>query len=220
MVLLLKKWIKFRRKPLIVKKARDMSKLTPKVITDKNGHRRTVYVSMRIEAKKEGKVREEPWDSSDNAAKKISVADFGSIDQVKVIAHMERNCETYTHAREILSSLVGHPLTSRFGLKAAISRNSIEKILSTKSVDDSYDFKAHLLAAGNLDKLYTNAIEPWSFQMNPNKNNDGLISVHRLFAPMEYKDQIAVVKITVKKMKNPKDGNRIYSIKALDVFLK
>jgi hypothetical protein len=35
---------------------------------------------------------------------------------------------------------------------------------------------------------------------------------------MEYKNQIIVVKITVKEMKNPIDGNRIYAIKALDVI--
>ena len=162
----------------------------------------------------------EHWDSSDNAAKELQVTDFCPHNQVKIMARIERKCETYAQAREILSSLAGHPLTSRSGLQAVISKNSIEKILSSKSVDDSHDFKAHLLAAGNLDKLYTNAIEPWSFQMNPSKNNDSLISVHRLFAPMEYKEQIVVVKITVKEMKNPKDGNRIYAIKSLNVFLK
>ena len=54
--------------------------------------------------------------------------------------------------------------------------------------------------------------------MNPNKNNDSLIIVHRLFALMEYHNQIAVVKITVKEMKNPNDGNRIYAIKVLDIL--
>jgi len=164
-------------------------------------------------------MKKEPWDSSDEKAKKLQIEDFGHINQVKIMASMERKCETYAHAREILSSLVGHPLKSHSGLQAVISKKSIKKILSSKSGDDSHDSKAHLLAAGNLDKLYTNAIEPWSFQMNPDKNNDSLASVHRLFAPMEYKEQIVVVKITVKEMKNPKDGNRIYDIKALDVFL-
>jgi len=164
-------------------------------------------------------VKEEPWKSSDEKAKNLQIEDFGHINQVRVMADMERKCETYAHAREILSSLVGCLLTSRSGLQAAISKNSIEKILSSKSVDDSYDFKAHLLAAGNLDKLFTNAIEPWSFQMNPEKNNDSLVSVHRLFAPMRYGEQIVIVKITAKEMKNPKDGNRIYAIKALNVFL-
>jgi hypothetical protein len=50
-------------------------------------------------------MRKESWDSSDNVAKTLCVADFGPINEVKVIAHMERNCETYDKAREILSSL-------------------------------------------------------------------------------------------------------------------
>jgi len=40
-------------------------------------------------------MKKEPWDSSDDASKKLSVVDFGAIDKVKVMAHMERNCETY-----------------------------------------------------------------------------------------------------------------------------
>jgi hypothetical protein len=110
-------------------------------------------------------------------------------------------------------------MVSRSGLYATISRKSIEKILSGTSVEDSHNYKAHILAAGNIKQLYTNAIEPWDFEMNSDKNNDGLVSVRRLFAPMEYENQIVVVKITVKENKNPHDGNRIYTIKTLDVFL-
>ena len=55
--------------------------------------------------------------------------------------------------------------------------------------------------------------------MNPGKNNDSLVGMCRLFAPMEYGGDIVVVKITAKEMKNPKGGNRIYTIKTLDVFL-
>jgi hypothetical protein len=132
---------------------------------------------------------------------------------------MDRFPNSYAEARKILSGFVDQPFLSTSGLQATLSKKTIEKLLSGKSVTESYDFMAHLLAVGNLDKLYANAIEPWAFEMNPNKNNDSLVSVHRLFAPMEYKEQIAVVKITVKEMKNLKDGNRIYSIKALNVFL-
>ena len=37
---------------------------------------------------------------------------------------------------------------------------------------------------------------------------------------MEYNNRITIVKITVKEMKNSKDGNRIYAIKVMDLFLK
>ena len=160
------------------------------------------------------------WDSSDDAARTLELSDFGVYAQVHAMAQMDRVPETYNQAREILSSLVGQLLASRSGLHATLSKNSIEEILSGTSKDASYDLKAHLLAAGNIDKLYNNAIEPWTFEMNPNKNNSNLVSVHRLFASMRYKEDIIVVKITVKEMKNSNDRNRIYTIKVLDVFLK
>ena len=138
-------------------------------------------------AKKDGNVKKEPWDSSDDLARTLRLADFGHPDQVRVMAHMDIQLKTYSQAREKLSSF--------------------------------YNLKSHLLAAGNIDKLYINAIEPWDFEMNPNKNNINLVSIHRLFASMEYENQIVVVKITVKEMKNPNDGNRIYTIKVLDMFL-
>jgi hypothetical protein len=164
-------------------------------------------------------MKKEPWDISDDLARTLQSADFGFSDQVRVMAHMDRQPKTYDQAREVLFSLVDHPMVSRSGLHATLSKNSIEEILSGTSKNASYDLKAHLLAAGNIDKLYINAIEPWDFEMNPNKNNNNLVSIRRLFAPMEYEKQIVVVKITVKEMKNFNDGNRIYTIKALDVFL-
>jgi len=165
-------------------------------------------------------MRKEPWDSSDDLARTLQSVNFGLPDQVRVMAHMERQPKTYSQAREILSSLVDHQMVSRSGLYATISRKSIKKILSGTSVEDSHNYKAHILAAGNIDKLYSNAIEPWNFEMNPNRNNDGLVSIHRLFAPMEYEGIINVVKITVKEIKNPNNGSRIYTIKTLNVFLE
>jgi len=155
---------------------------------------------------------------SDKAAYSLRITDFGSADQIKAIAHMDRKPETYSQVREILSSLVGYSLVSRSDLHATISKKSIEKILSGRSIEDSHDFKAHLFAAGNIDRLYGNSIEPWTFEMNSNKNNDGLVGIHRLFALMEYAENMIIVKITVKEMKNPNDGNRIYTIKTLNVF--
>jgi hypothetical protein len=159
------------------------------------------------------------WDSSDEVANLLKPSDFGPPDRLKKISRMDRFPKSYAEAREIMSGFVGQPFVSVSGLHSTLSRNSIEKILSNTSGKDVHNLKSHLMAAGNLDKLYTNAIEPWEFELNPNKHNENITSVHRLYAPMEYEGQTAIVKITVKEMKNPKDGNRIYSIKALNVFL-
>ena len=161
----------------------------------------------------------EPWDSSDKAAERLRVSDFGSVYQVSDMSRMNRFPKTYNEARKAMATFANYPLMSKSGLSATLSKKSIEKILSTKAVDGSHEFKAHLIAAGNLDKLFSTAIEPWPFEHNPNKNNDGIVAIHRLYAPMEYDRKIAIVKITVKEMKNPKDGNRIYTIKTLDADL-
>jgi len=165
-------------------------------------------------------LKKEPWYSSDGAAASLRISDFGSSEQVRDMARMERSPKTYAEARKILSGFVGTPLMNSSGLHATLSKNSIEKILSDTGGTGSWNLGRHLLAAGNLDKLYANSIEPWSFEMNPNKNNDSLKGIRRLFAPMEYEGEIVIVKITVKEMRNPKDGSRIYTIKTLDVFLE
>ena len=162
----------------------------------------------------------EPYNTSNEKAQGLKISDFGTTEEVQQMANMERFPKSFAEARKILSGFVGHPLISRNGLSATITKNSIEKILSDTGGSKPLTLKPHLLAAGNLDKLYSNAIEPWSFEMNPNRNNDGLTGVHRLFAPMSYEGNTAIVKITVKALKNPKDGNKIYTIKALDVHLE
>jgi hypothetical protein len=78
-------------------------------------------------AKKDGTVKKEPWNSSDDLARTLQSADFGLPDQVKIIAHMNRQSEPSAQARKILSSLIGHPMISRSGLHATISRKSIKK---------------------------------------------------------------------------------------------
>jgi hypothetical protein len=112
------------------------------------------------------------------------------------------------------------PLTSKSGLTATITRNSIDKLLSGKSVEGSFEKQAHLNAAVNLPKLFQNAVEPWEFGMNPGKSNDAIRAIRRLYAPMYFNGRIIPVKITVKEMKNPKDGKRIYTLRAIDVDLE
>jgi hypothetical protein len=92
--------------------------------------------------------------------------------------------------------------------------------LSGPAVADSISRDAYLPSAANLDKLFANAIEPWSFELNPDKNNENVKEVYRLYTPLEYKGKIIPVKITVKEMKSETEGKRIYSIEAIDVKMK
>ena len=76
------------------------------------------------------------------------------------------------------------------------------------------------MAAVNIDKLYSNAIEPWKFELDPNKDNTGLKARRYLYAPMEYRGKIVVVKITVKEYADDDLQNKLYSIEVVDVDLR
>jgi hypothetical protein len=158
--------------------------------------------------------------SSTEKAKTLIATDFGTPDEVKEKARPIRSAHTFNEARGILEDMVNRPMTSRNNLVAVLSNNSIKKILSGPAVADSMCRDAHLLAALNLNKLFSNAIEPWRFELNPAKNNDNIAEIHRLYAPLRFNDKVITVKITVKEMKSKREGNRIYSIEAIDTEIK
>jgi hypothetical protein len=112
------------------------------------------------------------------------------------------------------------PFISRAGLPARLSARSLGKIVSNAAVAASFCPEAHYLAAANIDKLYSAAIEPWQFDLNPNKENTGLKARRYLYAPLEYGGKITVVKITVKEYLDAELRNKIYSIEAVDVELR
>ncbi|GHT64543.1 hypothetical protein FACS1894110_04410 [Spirochaetia bacterium] len=163
--------------------------------------------------------KREPYDSSTEKAKGLTANDFG-MDELEAIAKPVREAHTFAEARKILEGMVGRPMTSRSCLIAVLSNNSIKKILSGPAVADSVSRGAHLMAAANLDKLFANAIEPWPFELNPDKKNENVKDVHRLYAPLAYDEKIIPVKITVKEMKSETEGARIYSIEAIDAEIK
>jgi len=74
-------------------------------------------------------------------------------------------------------------------------------------------------AAANIDKLFAHSIEPWRFELNPNKNNDGLKDRRVLYAPMEYAERILPVKLIVKEFLDQSAGAKLYSIEAIDFDL-
>ena len=64
--------------------------------------------------------------------------------------------------------------------------------------------------------IILNSIEPWKFELNPSKNNDGLKERHYLYSPLEYEGSIMLVKITVKEYINDRLENNLYSIEVID----
>ena len=163
----------------------------------------------------------EQWDKSREKAQELRIEQWGTLEEVKAMSAPLRKASSRRAAMEYLKEIAQTSLfTSRSGLSARLSKRSIGKIVSHAAVVSSFCPEAHYLAAANIDKLYSNAIEPWKFALNPNKDNTGLKARHYLFAPMEYNGKIVVVKITVKEYEGTDLKNNLYSIEAVNVDLK
>jgi len=162
-------------------------------------------------------MKQQLWDSSDQKAHELDLSAFGTLEEAYNKAEMPRKAHNFSEANKILESLINKPLTNPYGLTAVISKNSAKEILSGKAVKNSFEKEAHLLASVNVDKLFSNAIEPWNFDLDPEKSNISLKAIRRIYAPMQYNGRIVIVKLTVKEMKNTNEGNRLYSLKAINV---
>ena len=106
-------------------------------------------------------------------------------------------------------------LKNKSGFSAFLRRSSIGKLVSGIQ-EKGVPKEALWQAAANIDRLFANSIEPWKFDLNPNKNNDGLKDRHILYAPMEYAKRILPVKLTVKEYLDPQVKLKLYSIEVID----
>jgi len=166
-------------------------------------------------------MKKQPWDCSSENAKILSIEDFGTYEEVREMAKNIRTAQNrYTVAIILKEIAEKGPLTNKNGLMVTLSSDSRGKIVSSKALNTSSGQKAHFLAVANLDKLFFNSIEPWEYELNPNKSNDDLKARRYLYAPLEFDNRIIPVKITVKEYKDESLGKRLYSIEAIDVELK
>ena len=162
----------------------------------------------------------EQWDARREKARELHVEQWGTPEEVRAMAAPQRQADNRRAAMDCLKEIaLNGPFTSRSGLAARLPLRSIGKIVSHAAVVNSFCPEAHYLAAANIDKLYSNAIEPWEFKLNPNKDNTGLKARRYLYAPMEYGGKIALVKITVKEYADADLSSKLYSIEALGVDL-
>jgi hypothetical protein len=157
----------------------------------------------------------------------LKIEDFGIPDEVKEMARPIRSAHNRQEAKEALEFIISGSgeekrsairLTSKGGLIVFLRRSSIGKLVS--GIQEKETPKEALWqAVANIDKLYENAIEPWRFELNPVKNNDGLKDRRILFAPMDHGGQILPIKIIVKEYLDHQVEAKIYSIEAIDYDL-
>ena len=173
-----------------------------------------------IPAKKDGNVAKEPWDSSTEKAKNLKIEDFGALEEVREMAKMPRAANSKAETIVILKEIaLKGKLTNKSGVFASLSGKSIEKIVNDPAIHQSFNVKAHWQAAANIDKLFSNAIEPWKYELNPNKNNENLMERRYFYAPMEYYGRIVPIKLTIKEYKQIGTEKRLYSVEAINIDL-
>jgi hypothetical protein len=164
----------------------------------------------------------QPHDKSTEKAKELTLEDWGTEAEVREIAKPIRSAADREEATKILKDVMNKNkdgLHSADGVTATLSGDSIRKLVSGKSLSKSVSNQAHYQAVANLDKLFSHALEKGKFPLDPNKDNTGLKGRKFLYAPMEFDRKLIPVKFTVKEFANPKDGNRIYSIEAVDAII-
>jgi len=165
--------------------------------------------------------KKEPWDSSSEKAKELKISDFGTPEEVCEMAKMPRTAKNKNEAISILQEIASLcEIVSKSGVIASLSKKSIGKIVNDPAIHQSFNVNAHWKAAANVDKLFSSAIEPWEFKLNPSKNNENLKSRRYFYAPMEYDSRTVIVKLTVKEYKQEASDKRLYSIEAIDVDLQ
>ena len=177
---------------------------------------------------KDRNVAKEPWDSSTDKAQELSIEHWGTPEAVHEMAQPIRMASTRREAENALENIISAngtvkrtacELQSKSGLSACLRRSSIGKLVSGIQ-KKGMPKEALWLAAANIDTLYTNAIEIWQFEFDPNKNNDGLKNKRILYAPMGYENRLVPVKFTVKEYLDPLAARKLYAIEAIDFDLK
>jgi len=126
-----------------------------------------------------------------------------------------RHATSFHQAREAVKAFQGKPLiNAQTGMLAVVSRNNLDKMLSSTSVNKSESPTIHTMAVANLDRLFTEAVFGWS---KPDRNNNsGLMAIHRFFAPMEIDGRMKMVKITVKETARKAQSNGLYTVEVVD----
>ena len=169
----------------------------------------------------------EPWGSSSEKAKTLKLEDFGTPEEVREMAKPIRYVKSRTEAENALENIISSngtvkrsaiELKSKSGFSALLRRSSIGKLLSGIQ-EKGIPKEALWQAAANIDRLFVNSIEPWRFELNPHKNNDGLKDRRILYAPMEYAERILLVKLTVKEFLDQSVDAKIYAIEAINFNL-
>ncbi|EFI61336.1 MULTISPECIES: PLxRFG domain-containing protein [Comamonas] len=126
-----------------------------------------------------------------------------------------RIATNFTEAREAAKEFQGKALRNEeTGLEARVSRNTLDKMLSRKAVEQSTNARDQSMAVANVDRLYEAALFGWSKE--DRDSNSNLKAIHRFFAPIEVDERMLLAKLTVKETVDPTHGNPLYTVETVE----
>lgn len=125
-----------------------------------------------------------------------------------------RLAATLPEARAHAEAFKGQALVNKeTGLRATVSRNSLDKMTSASAVGKSRSKADHALAVANADALFDRAT---LLEVHPDRKADpNIVGIHRFTATMAGMDGPLRVKLTVKETRGPHEPNPLYTLEAV-----
>ncbi|WP_345060342.1 hypothetical protein [Acidovorax lacteus] len=100
------------------------------------------------------------------------------------------------------------------GIVARVSRNALDKMLSSKAAGQSEPPVAHAAAVANLDALFESAVLGRS---KPDRDgNPNIRAIHRFSAPLNVNGQVMLAKMTVKETVRADQPNPLYTVESVE----
>jgi len=136
--------------------------------------------------------------------------------RVLEMATVPRSAKTLAEARAIVRAFPDRDfVNSSTGLRATISLTNLTKMVSESAVRKSVSPAVHAQAVANVDVLFERALHEGAY---PDRHNDpNIAAIHRFYAPMLSDGGLLQVKLTVKELKRADQGNRVYSVEAMEI---
>ncbi len=130
-----------------------------------------------------------------------------------IVATARRTANSISEAQKAIAYLVNKPLTNtKLGITGTISKNSLEKLGTLK---DGEDARLHALAVANIDMLFESA--QFDVTHPDEKRRREVQKVHRLGSLMLDPKTGEYVPVMTTVIEYNKDGNRVYSVEAVDI---
>lgn len=136
--------------------------------------------------------------------------------EVEASLVLPRQANNLDEAVKEARTFAGREITNyTLGITAVLSRKNIGKMTSATATNKSVNAKVHAAAVANIDKLFKTAIAEYTHKDRSNDPN--IQKIHRMFSPFVIAHEVFVAKLTVKELAQTKEGNRIYSVEAVEI---